>query len=59
MKKMLPNRSIQKKKFNAELLKKFLKSKKMTLKSLSEKGSDFDGREKLVQDFGVFVHKNI
>ena len=46
MKSMLPTRSIEKKKFTPALLVKFLKAKRMTLKNMSEKLSDFDEEER-------------
>lgn len=49
MKNMLPPRSQEKKKFTPEVLVKFLKAKKMTLKALSESLADSDKREELTE----------
>ncbi len=49
LKNMLPPRSQEKKKFTPEVLVKFLKAKKLTLKLISEKLGDFDKREELIQ----------
>jgi hypothetical protein len=59
LKNMLPPRSPEKKSFNATMLIKFLKQKKLTLAKVSELLADFDGRDKLAESLGGFVHKNI
>ena len=56
LKNMLPPRTPEKKKFNATVLLKFLKAKKLTLKAVSERLGDFDSREKLMESFYEFVH---
>ncbi len=58
-KNALPPRSPEKKAFNAGMLIKFLKAKKLTLSKVSEMLGEFDGREKLADAFGAFVHKKI
>lgn len=59
LKNMLPPRSPEKKAFNAAVLIKFLKTKKLTLAKISEKLADFDGRDKLAESLGGFVHRNL
>jgi len=50
LKNMLPPRSQEKRKFNPEMLVKFLKSKKLTLRQLSERLGDFEKREGLMEN---------
>ncbi|MBS3050789.1 MAG: hypothetical protein J4400_01435 [Candidatus Aenigmarchaeota archaeon] len=57
LKSMLPQRSPEKKKFTPETLIKFLKSKKITLKVLSERLADFEKREDLMQSLYGFLQK--
>ena|SRR3989338_7881326 len=57
LKNMLPPRSPEKKKFAPETLVKFLKSKKMSLKNLSECLSDSEKREDLMQSLYDFLQK--
>ncbi len=59
LKNTLPPRSPEKKAFDAAMLLKFLKKKKMTLSKVSAQLADFDGREDLIEDLGEFVHKTI
>ena len=59
LKNMLPPRSPEKKAFDASMLIKFLKQKKLTLSKISELLADFDGREKLMKSVRMFVHKSI
>jgi hypothetical protein len=59
LKGMLPPRSPEKKRFNPRMLLRFLKSRKMTLRNISEKLSDFDERQALIDDFNEFVFKEI
>ncbi|MBI2076477.1 MAG: hypothetical protein HYT72_04485 [Candidatus Aenigmarchaeota archaeon] len=59
LKNMLPSRSPEKKAFDASMLIKFLKQKKLTLSKISELLADFEGRDKLMKSVGMFVHKNI
>ena len=59
LKNMLPPRSPEKKAFDASMLIKFLKQKKLTLPKISGLLADFDGREQLAKSLGEFVHKNL
>ncbi len=58
LKSMLPPRTREKSRFTCATLLKFLKAKKMTLKTLSESLSDFEKREKLMENLYGFVAKN-
>ncbi len=58
-KSALPPRSPEKKAFSAAMLIKFLKGKRLTLAKVSEMLGEFDGREKLAESLGAFVHKAI
>lgn len=57
LRNMLPPRSQEKKKFNPETLVKFMKSKKMTLKQLSERLGDSEKREDLMQALYDYLQK--
>lgn len=58
-KNALPPRSPEKKAFDATMLIKFLKAKKLTLAKVSEMLGEFDGRDKLAEMVSGFVHKNM
>ena len=57
MKNMIPPRTPEKKRFTPTMLIKFLKAKKLTLKSLSERLGEFESREKLMEEVYEFAHK--
>jgi hypothetical protein len=56
---MMPPRSPQKKKFNPGMLIKFLESKKLTLKKLSEHLGDMDKRLELIDEINGFMVKKM
>lgn len=55
-KSMLPQRSMEKKKFKAPMILKFLKTKKLALDDVSKKMSMQGERDELAQAFYDFVH---
>jgi uncharacterized membrane protein len=55
VKGMLPLRSPEKKKFSAALLVGYLKSRNMTLRNISEKLADYEGREEFMEGFYSFL----
>ncbi|MBI4174750.1 MAG: hypothetical protein HY517_03820 [Candidatus Aenigmarchaeota archaeon] len=57
LKSMLPPRSQEKKKFIPAVLVSFLKSKKLTLKQISERLADFDKREELMESLFNYLQK--
>lgn len=59
LKNMLPPRTPEKKRFSPAIVVKFLKTKKLSLATLSEQLADFDEREKLMENLYEFVHKSL
>ena len=57
LKNMMPPRSQERKKITPEVLVKFLKAKKISLKTLSENLSDSDKRESLMENLYNFLQK--